>query len=364
MVHGDGAVSVRQLTARPVLVPLSPPLQSAAGQIDSAPLLLLDLVDSDGATGSAYVCCFHPALLAGAFAFAQQLADLLVGLPAAPRRLRESLPRRLRVLGRGGMVAMVLGGLDLAAWDGAARRAGLPLVTLLGGDPVPVPAYASLRSAQPAALADEAARARDAGFTSAKFKIGHGALATDLAVIRAGREAVGDQAEVMVDYNQTLTVAEAQRRVRVLDGEGLAWIEEPVATDDPHGSAVVAREARTPIQLGENWFSVPEVAAALAARAGDLAMLDVVHIGGVSGWLAASALTGAAGVPVSSHLYPEVSAHLLAATPGRHRLEFLDLAGPLLAHPARPVDGTLAAGTRPGSGVEWDEDAVNAHLAD
>jgi mandelate racemase len=142
-------VRVVRLRSRPVRV--SPPLGGAAGRIDAAPLLL-DLLDSAGVTGTGYLFCYHSAVLAAAHALAEQLAELVVGAPAAPRGLHAALPRRLRLLGRDGIAAMVLGGLDMAAWNGAARRSELPLVQLLGAVAVPVRAYASLRSAQPAAV--------------------------------------------------------------------------------------------------------------------------------------------------------------------------------------------------------------------
>jgi mandelate racemase len=246
-------IRVVRLRSRPVLVPLSPPLGSAAGRIDAAPLLLLDLLDSTGVTGTGYLFCYHPAVLAAAHALAERLAELVVGAPAVPRGLHAALPRRLRLLGRDGIAAMVLGGLDMAAWDGAARRAGLPLVELLGAVAVALPAYASLRSAEPAAVAAEAAAAAEAGFPAVKVKIGHADLAADLAAIRAVRDAAGPGVQIMVDYNQSLTVADALGRLPVLDEEGLAWVEEPVDADDPAGHARLSRRVRTPIQLGENW---------------------------------------------------------------------------------------------------------------
>ena len=73
---------------------------------------------------------------------------------------------------------------------------------------------------------------------------------------------------------------------------------------------------------------------------------------------AACSLTAAHGVPVSSHLYPEVSVHLLAATASRHWLEYVDWAAPLLTEPLQVVDGQVAVPERPGHGMVWDEEAV------
>src|SRR5262249_50665725 len=162
----------------------------------------------------------------------------------------------------------------------------------------------------------------------------------------------------MVDYNQALTVAEAIRRGHALDGEGIYWIEEPIRHDDYTGNAKIAAAVKTPVQIGEN-FSLPQaMAAALAAKACDYVMPDLERISGVSGWLQAADLATANETYMSSHLYAEVSAHLLAVTTTAHCLEYMDWADPILREPIRIVDGAAVAPDRPGSGLEWDEDAV------
>ena len=167
----------------------------------------------------------------------------------------------------------------------------------------------------------------------------------------------------MVDYNQSLTVAEAIDRIRALDAEGLYWIEEPTRADDFTGHARIAQEARTAIQLGENWWGPHDAAKSIAAGASDHVMLDVMKLGGVSGWLRAAALAEAAGLPASSHAFPEFSVHLLGVTPTCRWLEYLDHVGPILREPVRIVDGQALTPDRPGSGLEWDEDAVRRALA-
>ena len=93
-------------------------------------------------------------------------------------------------------------------------------------------------------------------------------------------------------------------------------------------------------------------------------MVDVRKIWGVTGWLRAAALAEAAGLPVSSHPFPEVSAHLLAVTPTCHMLEYLNLAGPILWTPLPLFDGHAVAPSRPGVGLEWNEETVRRFLAD
>jgi mandelate racemase len=166
----------------------------------------------------------------------------------------------------------------------------------------------------------------------------------------------------MVDYNQALGVAEALERGRALDGEGVYWIEEPIRHDDYRGAAKLARELATPVQIGENFSLVHGMEEALAADACDLVMPDLERIGGVTGWQRAALLSAGGRKPMSSHLFPETSAHLLAVTPTCHYLEYVDWANVILEQPLRIVDGEAVIPDRPGSGVSWNEDAVKRYL--
>ena len=89
-----------------------------------------------------------------------------------------------------------------------------------------------------------------------------------------------------------------------------------------------------------------------------------MRIGGVSGWLQAAALADEAGIPLSSHLYPEVSSHLLAATPTAHWLEYVDWAEPFLTAPVEISAGQAIVSTEPGTGVIWDDAAIASYSAD
>jgi mandelate racemase len=355
--------TITAVTARPVAVPLDPPLQSATGEVSDMPVLLLDAIDSDGATGHSYLLCYTRPALVAAHAFATALTEELIGGPTAPKSARRALPARLRLSGYDGIAGMVLGGLDMALWDLAARRANQPLVRLLGAQPSPIPAYASLRSADPARLRLEAKQAAERGFTTFKVKLGHGTPVADAAAIAAVHDGAGDDATVMADYNQTLSVPDAIERAHRLADLGVYWLEEPVAADDPHAQARVRAASPVPIQAGENWRGPRDAALHIAAASTDLAMLDAMWIGGVSGWLAAAALAEAAALPVSSHLFYEISAHLLAATDGHHWLEWMDITSPLLTEPPRPIDGTLTATDTPGTGITWDERAIATYSA-
>jgi mandelate racemase len=356
-------LTLRRVRATGVDVPMKLPLGTSAGTIRSAPLLLIDVETEQGITGRSYLFCY---LAAAASAIAAMLAEVercVKGERIAPAELWEKLARRFKLVGVQGIVRMAMSGFDVACWDALAVSAGVPLVTLLGGQPRAIPAYNSngLGLMAPEAAADEAEGLLEGGFGAVKLRLGNAAFDADLAVTRAVRKRLPENVKLMADFNQALSVAEAIRRGRALDGEGLYWIEEPIRHDDFRGCAEVARALETPVQIGEN-FSLPEqMAEALSAGACDCVMPDVERIGGVSGWQRAARLAAASGIRMSSHLFPEVSAHLLAVTPTCHFLEYVDWANPILAEPQRIVNGAAVIPDRPGTGVSWNEDAVKRY---
>jgi mandelate racemase len=335
-------------------------LGTSARRMDVAPLVLIDLETAEGVTGRAYVFCYLPAATVAVESILADAAMRITGDPVAPVDINAKLGRHFRLLGVRGVVTMAMAGLDGACWDALAIAAGVPLVSLLGGTPRPVRAYNSngLSLMSTGALADEAVELLAEGFTAIKLRLGYPTLDEDVAAAGAVFARVRPGTIVMSDYNQALTVVEAIERGRALGDAGLAWIEEPIRHDDYAGCARVARELATPIQIGENFDGTYAMSDAIAADACDLVMPDFARIGGVSGWMKAAALAEAAGLGMSSHLYPEFSAHLLAATPTAHWLEYVDWAAPVLTEPIEVRDGHAQIRHRPGVGIEWDEDAV------
>lgn len=256
---------------------------------------------------------------------------------------------------------IVASGVDMAAWDALAKAANLPLCMLLGGTVGPVKSYNSngLWLKDPDAVAAEALELRDeGGFNGLKLRLGRKRMHDDLATLEAVRKAVSDEMSLMVDYNQGLNLAEALERCHSIDDLGLAWIEEPIVYDNLDGCAQLASELKTPLQIGENFYGPRELHKALRLKACDLVMPDFMRIGGVTGWLRAAAIAGAAGVPVSTHLYPEVAAHVMRVTESSHWLEWQDWADPILQRPYEIKDSMLHIPDLPGVGLAWNEDAI------
>jgi mandelate racemase len=357
----SGALTVRAIDATLVVVPMRRALGTSVMAITEAPLLLIDLRTEEGITGRAYLFCYLEAAGQAAIALAGDASAVLAGTAVSPAAARRALEARFKLLGARGLVSAVLAGVDVACWDALAIAAGLPLARMLGGAARPTPAYNSngLGLVEPQAAADEALELIAEGFRAIKMRLGRPSGHDDLEAVRAVRAAIPPDVALMADYNQALSPSAARERCRQLDGEGLYWIEEPVRHDDYAASAELAAMLRTPVQIGENFAGPRAMSVALRHRASDLVMPDLERIGGVSGWLGAAALADAAGVEMSSHLYHEVSAHLLAATSTAHWIEYVDWADPILQQPLKVTGGCVTPPDRPGTGLAWDADAVS-----
>jgi mandelate racemase len=354
--------TIESLKARAVVAPLARPLRTASGEIPAAPLLLIDVATHDGVAGRAYLFAYTRLTLRALKALIEDVAPLLEGKPCAPQDRWAECERAFRLLGRQGLLGMALSGIDMALWDALGRALDLPVAALLGGSPRPIEAYDSFGLVDIREDARRLERSLAQGFRAIKIKLGGGDLLKDVAVVRDVRGIVGEHTRLMVDYNQSLSAPEAIRRLQALAPYDISWVEEPVPAEDLAGHAAVRAAGIAPVQTGENWWFASDMAKAIEAKACDHAMPDIMKIGGVTGWLKAAALAEVASLPVSSHIFVEASAHVLAVTPTALYLEYLDCAGAILAEPLAVKDGKVAA-RGPGLGMDWDEAAVAKYAA-
>jgi mandelate racemase len=362
------ALTVRAIRATPVELPPNFILGTTMGAFRQVPLLLIDLETEEGVTGRSYVFCYLRAAAPAIASLLGEVERLTKGETIDPPALWAKLARRFTLIGVQGVVRMAMSGFDVACWDALGVAAKQPLCRLLGAEPRPVLAYNSCGLGlmeDLGALAAEAEKLLAVGqFRAVKLRLGYANLAADIAAVHAVRKRIGGDVALMVDYNQALSLDEALERGRALDRENIFWLEEPIRHDDYAGAALLARELKTPLQLGEN-FSLPfGMAAALEQAKPKYVMPDLERIGGVSGWRDAAQLAAVNRAPMSSHLFPEVSAHLLAATPTRHYLEYVDWADALLQEPLAVVGGQAIVPDRPGNGMVWNKDAVARYRFD
>jgi mandelate racemase len=337
------------------------PLQTSIAAVTVASLLLIDLQTDGGIVGRSYLFSPGKHHLPAIAKLVEAMAEMLKGDAVAPFDIEKKLRGRYALLGVHNIVLFAMSGIDMAAWDALGQALGQPLVRLLGATPRPIPAYNSngLGILPIKLLQKEAVELVEAGFSAIKLRLGRPDAREDIAAIRAVKKEIGPDVLLMTDFNQGLSVAEALKRGRMIDEEGgIYWIEEPIRADDFFNYSLIKKEIQTPIQLGENFMGPEQMAQALAAGACDYAMPDAERIGGVTGFMRAAALAHGAGIEMSSHLFPEASCHLLAATPTCHWLEYVDWAEPVLKDPLVLKKGFVEIPDRPGLGMEWDEKAV------
>jgi mandelate racemase len=353
---------IDSIAARAVVAPMPRPLRTASGDVPAAPLVIVDVHTNEGIVGRSYAFAYTPLLMRTLVQFLRDVAPALVGQTVSPRERMRQLDKQLKLVGMQGVIGMAIGALDQALWDALGRAADLPVAVLLGGEPKPLDAYDSYGLVDIKTDLPLLEASVENGFEAIKIKLGAGEVADQVATVAAVRKVIGPERRLMVDLNQSQTTASAIDLILRLKEFDLTWVEEPVGAEDLHGHRVVREAVRpVPIQTGENWWFPRGMANAIAAKASDLAMVDIIKIGGVTGWISAAGQAEAASLPLSSHSYIEASAHTMACSPTASWSEYLDLAGAVLTEPLVPDKGKIVA-RGPGLGLEWDEKAVDKYV--
>lgn len=353
----EGEATIRRVAVTAVKAPLDRPHKTASGTVNDSLLALID-VDCGGVVGRSYVFIYASEAVAPLVGLIEAIGESLVGRSVAPQRIYDDLQAKFRIIGTTGLIGYALGGIDMALWDAFGQLHHQPLWQVLGAAPRPTRIYESMGMMTAEETLAEAQTAADAGVTAFKVKAGHPDPRRDREVGEALRHVAGPAGDVMFDYNQAFTPAEAVRRLVELENLALTWIEEPVAADDIAGHAQVRNASSVPVQTGENLWSAAQLERVVAAGATDLLMIDASRIGGLTGWLRAAAVANAHNIPLSTHFYPEISIHALAATPTAHLVEWLDVSSSIVAEPVQPENGVLAPTDTPGAGITWNDAAV------
>jgi mandelate racemase len=364
-------IEITGVRIRRAMAPIQRVLNTRVGRFTKGPFLLVDLELKGGGAGRMLGFTFMPIGLKAVPILLEAIVDAAKGRKisfADAPAIHDHCQKSVTHMGHEGVAQMALSMFDMALHDALAREAGMPLWKLLGGTNAPLPTYHScgLGIAEPTDVAREAKEmlGEHGGFTHMKLRMGRNDTAGEVAAYKAVRSAIGPDVLISCDFNQGLPSLTALDTCRAIDGLGLAWIEEPVAYDDYDTQARLATKLATPINVGENWWSWRVGKAAIEMGACDYIMPDLLRIGGVTGWMRLARVAEARAVPFSSHLSPDYSAHVLAATPTRHWLEFMDWGQNLIRDPLLPVKGFTTPPDTPGTGLEWNEAAIAPCLID
>jgi len=281
-----------------------------------------------------------------------ELVPIVVGTdPAYIRRTYKEMLRETEYHGSAGLVMFGIAALDTALWDCLGKAQGVPCWQLWGAVQDRIPAYAMVGWLN---YSDEqvqqiCAEAVAQGFRAVKIKVGYPTLEQDLRRVAVVRKAIGDEIRLMVDANQSLTTAEAIRRGRAYQEEGIYWWEEPIPADDIDGYAALVRALDIPIATGENLYTRADFARFFRRDAVDIVQPDLRRAGGPTALLQIGTMAHAFRIPYASHGGGPVQLNIMACLPNAHYLE----TG--LIHEGSPlqlVDG--CALVPQGAGFAWD----------
>ena len=338
-------MKITAIEAVPLAIPLKPMNPPSPWTGGTRKQIFVRVHTDEGVTGLGEAFAYG-APLAVVSVIEESLAPLVIGQdPLRIEAVVDLMHRGTMIYGRRGLGMFAISGIEIALWDLLGKVRGAPVYELLGGALRPrLPAYASLlRYETPDAVAGACRHFVAQGFRMLKLH------QTDVASVRAAREAVGPDVELMLDTNCPWTPFEAIAMARALEPYRLFWLEEPVwPPEDYAGLARVAVATGTPIALGENESTVHGFAEIVRQGAGDILQPSITKVGGISEFKKIAALAQTANLPIAPHSFyfgPGLAATLhVAATFGSPLpVEFPtgDQETPFLARPIQARDGWL-----------------------
>lgn len=261
-----------------------------------------------------------------------------------------------------------IGAIDTACWDLRGKSLGKPVWQLLGGERSTCPAYASaLLWKSPAALAEEAARLIDRGFRRVKMRLGYGGE-VDRAAVRAVREAIGPNCDVMCDGSMRYSLEDAVSLAKFLAENDVFWFEEPFEPEDIDSYVALRSRVSVPLAAGENEFGLQGFRELIRAGALDIVQPDTSRCGGITEAKRVAELAQPAGLRVAPHTWSDAvavtaNAHLVASLPHGITVEVDQTGNPfineLLVEPLVVRDGQLSLSRAPGLGIE-----LNPHVVE
>ncbi len=364
---GDRKLPLSKLTIQTislglVRVQLPRPLKVSTFDLPGVDTCCVTLRTREGLSGVGWCFAFGAERLRALAAMVRDQFSTLIGKD--PRNTEENwaaMRKSVSFVGRDGVSAHAIGALDTACWDIKAKAEGIPLWKLLGGGRTEIPCYASegfWLNDSVEDLKKEAARLMTLGFAAVKHRVGKPTLEEDIERTRAVREAIGPEKKLMVDANQGWSVEQARAACRELEAFNLEWIEEPVDYEDVRGCAEVVAASNIPVCQGETSYNPRGMRHLLVAGAADVLMADLQRMSGVTGWLKAAEFAREFGKPITSHLFHDVSAHLMSAAPDSIWCEHMPWWEPIIKEPMEMKSGHLVLTEKPGLGIEWDDDAI------
>jgi L-alanine-DL-glutamate epimerase-like enolase superfamily enzyme len=388
-------VQITDVTTIKLRFPMSVPMADAIHYMPERPTLLVQVHTDEGLVGLGEAAAYGGFLDSTEALILGELRRTILGQdPFRVEKLWQMMATRAQQRGRRGMLMMAISGVDIALWDLIGQATRTPLYRLLGGYRESLPVYASAgfyaRDKDAAELAEEVAGYAERGFGCVKIKVGRQpdallnplrempaadyatvSFEEDVARVRAARQALGPNVKLAIDANNAWTPSLALKFMRAVADQDIYWLEEPVATEDLDGSALVAHQLTTPVSGYETETGLPGFRNLIAHRAVDIVQPDVIWSGGISECRKIAALAQAYDLPVIPHVFSSAVAtianmHFIASLANGSWLEWDQNPNALRTElledlPAVEANGQVRLPDRPGLGVTLNQATVDKY---
>ena len=347
---------IKDIRTHRLSVPFVDPPKTGFLTLEAIDLLVVEIETASGVIGTGHLHPLGSGMRTLDMCIHEMLKPLLLGEDASDvEALWNKMWQATFIHGRMGITVMAMSALDIALWDAVGRAAGKPLWQLWGGRPDPLPVYGSgcFRGLERDGMIEKARRFVDRSFPAIKMQVAHCFTHDeDVANVRAMRDALGDDVEIMIDVNQGWTADEAIAVGTRLDPFDLAWLEEPVIADDFEGYQRIADAIRTPVVGGENHFTHHDLKPFFASAKIPILQPDIMR-GGYTELRVIAEHAARAGLTIAPHMFPELSTHLVASIPNPSWLEYMGWYDHLWTEPVLPENGLMTPPTRPGHGMDF-----------
>ncbi|BBX24854.1 enolase [Mycolicibacter terrae] len=359
---------IAEIEAIPLRIPLKPDLPGAAlwGEtLSAADSLLVKVTTDDGVVGWGEAFGLYGTALA-VRALDDLVAPLCLGHGTADiAALMDHVQRKLHVFGRGGAITYALSAVDIALWDIAGKRAGVPISRLLGGGLRDMRCYASLACyTEPHRVRTAVRRVLDAGFTAIKLH------ESTLPAMHAARAEAGPEVALIVDAGCAWTLGQAQAVAAELHDLGLLFLEEPLwPPENFDGLAELRRSTGLPVASGENVGTIMEFERLLTAGAVDFVQPSPAKMGGITELRKVFPLAAVRNVGMMTHSFYDgpgllAAVQVTAALGGTDAMiewRWFDLEASIYGDALAPRNGRITVPDGPGLGLDPDPEVISAY---
>lgn len=355
-------MKIIKLQTQLVNLPLEKPIKTAIHQMQSVGCVLVSIRSDEGLVGEGYCFALNAVRLRAFDEIVKSFTHLVEGQDADYiESIWENIYQSLNAMGQKGMTIGALSAVDTALWDLQGKAINKPLHRIFGACRDRVKTYASSGlwlSQNIDELCEEAQGFIDEGFRSMKIRLGKPTWQEDIERVKAVREAIGDDIELLSDANQSLNLKHAIKLGRELEAYNVSWFEEPVDAKNLTGHAEIRKKLDINIASGETEYTRFGMKDMLDKQACDILMPDLQRMGGLTEMRKVAVLSSSYHIPISTHIFTEQSLCIAGSSPNCISVEHMSWFESLFNERMELVDGELIIPERVGTGFTFNQDTI------